>query len=1322
MKSFVAALVVLTSASFGAGEANRLTYLDDTSPFWPNPHTAKFITPQWIGEPGVDAVVILAIDDMREAAKYEAFLRPILDRLKLIDGRAPVSVMTNTVATDDPQFPAWLKEGVTIESHTLTHPCPCLGKATFDEASRVYHESVDLLTRIPGNKPVAFRMPCCDSMNSASPRFFAEIFNRTSPEGHWLSADSSVFTLPPGERFTKYFPAELRPPMTRAFGDYAGFIEDYPYPYVIGKLCWEFPCMVPSDWEAFNIMGPKSPTMLEDWKAALDYTVKAQGVFTAVFHPHGWSDPAQWVELIDYAQKTHGSRVMFLNFREALERIEKHALGGYTLRAANGDDHGVRLLDLNEDGFMDVVIGSKDRNTTRIWQPQEKRWTETSTPCEVGKARFGIVRDRAVSIVAPSGEWTWKENAWAKDKELSNGLPKPLPNGTLFRDFDHDGACELLSNNEIFAWNDESSRWTKADYSLPPDCAVLDAKGGDNGLRFTDLNGDGFDDVLQSNETGYAIYLWARTVRADLGWKRGWPHLVAKGGASPDSRDAKVLPFVKDGHDYGAWFHRNRIVWQNEALYLPDSEAFLRSYKDIIAFEVPPMKSQKDSLEAMRPRPGFTVELVAAEPLIESPVAFDWDAQGRLWVVEMRDYPSGMDGKGKPGGIVKVLTDRDGDGRYDDAQTFIEDLPFPTGIFPWRHGVLLGASKDILFAADTNGDGKADERRVLFTGFKEGNQQHRQNGYEWGLDGWIYGANGDSGGEIKSPGRNPLGADKPVSISGRDFRFRPDSGEFAPESGQAQYGRHRDDWGNWFGNNNSTWLWHYTIEDRYLRRNTQVAVKTTKQMLADYAESSRVFAANVPAIRFNQPQSVGHLTSGCSPAPYRDELFGPGFSTSVFICEPVHNAVHREVLESNGATFTSRRATDEQDREFLASADPWFRPVMAKTGPDGALYIADFHRFVLEHPEWIAPETQSRLDLRGGSETGRIYRVLPTGAKLRPIPNLSRLENTALAAALDSPNGWQRDTVHRLLFERNAKDTASDLAQLAEGAKNPKVRLQALAALESLQVLDANTVRNGLSDPHAAVRVQALRSSESLNASPAELLGDLVRLIEDPNFAVRRQLALTLGAFDNEQSRNALQQLAKRGGDQPQMKLAVQLAERSRGSTPAAFTEKPAATSQTSISLPKPDPGSRTKVIAKYGAVDSLKARPERGPELFRQSCIACHRYKGEGNEVGPDLAMVADKPTDWLLTAIFDPNAAIEDRYRAHIVKLTSGTELSGLIVTETSNNLVLRMIGGVDVPILRSNIASQQRAERSLMPDGFESVLNPQDIADLLAWLRKR
>lgn len=1317
MKSLPLLTLFLSATTAFSAVGNRLTYLDDSSPFWPTPQSPKLTTPQWVGEPGVDAVVVFAIDDMRDPAKYEAFLRPILDRLKRIepahggDGRAPVSIMTNVVKPEDPQLAAWLKEGLSLEVHTLAHPCPMLGKMSLDDAAKTYHGGVDLLASVPGNKPVAFRMPCCDSMNSASPRFFAEIFSRASERGHTLAIDSSVFTLPPGERFAKYFPTELRPPMKKTLGDYAGFIDDYPYPYVIGKTCWEFPCIVPSDWEAFNLLGAKSATMLDDWKAALDRIVEQRGVFTAVFHPHGWSGPEQWVEFIDYVEKTYGKRVKFLTFREALDRLEKNVLAGRTLRTNLGPDNGVRLLDLNADGYMDVVIGAANQPVTRVWDVKARRWNETKTPASFVRsgddgghttgAVFGVSGKGGEStLFAGEKAWTFRDGAWQANDKLAAGLPaKAL---VRFRDFDNDGVCEALTNDGIFTWSDKDQRWVVADYSLPEGVAPFDARGGDNGLRFIDLNGDGYDDVIQSNDAGYAVYLWAGVVKANLGWKHGWPHLVRKG---PAAANAKVLPFVKDGRDNGAWFHRGSIVWQNEAVATRESESVSRTFKDVIAFDVPLEKSPQDALAALRPRPGFSAELVASEPLIEGPVAFEWDAQGRLWVVEMRDYPLGMDGQGKPGGVVKMLTDTDGDGRFDKATTFLENLPFPNGILPWRDGLLISSAPSILFARDTNGDGRADETRVLFKGFKEGNQQHRLNGFEWGLDGWIYGANGDSGGEING-----------ISISGRDYRFRPDTGDFEPESGQTQYGRRRDDWGNWFGNNNPTWLWHYTISDAYLRRNPKLAVKTTKQILANYPDSTRVFAISELPIRFNQPQSAGHVTSGCSPCAYRDELFGAGFAMSVFSCEPVHNVVHREVLTPDGATFTSKRADDEQDREFLASTDPWFRPVMLKTGPDGALYVADFHRFALEHPEWIAPETQSRLDLRAGADKGRFYRVFPSGAKLRTPPNLAKLDNTALAAALDSPNGWQRDTTQRVLTERGAKDAAPVLRQLVAKAQNPKVRLQALATLGTLDALDSDTVRVALNDAHPAVRVQALRVSET---AKLDLLPALLAKVDDTEFTVRHQLALSLGAFRDERATTALALLAEREGSQAQMRLAILSSLQPDNPLFAKLNPAVTKSAPANIVLPKPSTPDRAKVIASYAPVAQLKGVASHGRELFQQQCAICHRLKGEGQEVGPDLAMVADKPTDWLLTAIFDPNAAIEDRFKAQTLKLKSGAEMAGLISAETANNVVLKLPGGSEVPVLRSDIASQQPSNRSLMPEGLETVLKPQDVADLLKYL---
>ncbi len=282
--SLVVSLVLCSSVA--AADGNRLTYLDEfCDPYYPHKDFPKLITPQWVGDKDVECVVVLAIDDMRDPEKYETYLRPILDRLKQIDGRAPVSIMTNQVDPKHERLQQWLKEGLSLEVHTFDHPCPCLAGGDFDKAKGTYDKCVDLLNEIPGNVPVAFRMPCCDSMNTPSPRFWMEIFNKTTEKNNFLTIDSSVFniitskdeTLPieitlneqGEERFRRYVP----------FPSFVNTIEDYPYPYVIGKLCWQFPCVVPSDWSAQHVQKPNNPDTVRDLKLALDACViKQRGV------------------------------------------------------------------------------------------------------------------------------------------------------------------------------------------------------------------------------------------------------------------------------------------------------------------------------------------------------------------------------------------------------------------------------------------------------------------------------------------------------------------------------------------------------------------------------------------------------------------------------------------------------------------------------------------------------------------------------------------------------------------------------------------------------------------------------------------------------------------------------------------------------------------------------------------------------------------------------------------------------------------------------------------------------------------------------------
>src|SRR5438552_13066332 len=550
----------------------------------------------------------------------------------------------------------------------------------------------------------------------------------------------------------------------------------------------------------------------------------------------------------------------------------------------------------------------------------------------------------------------------------------------------------------------------------------------------------------------------------------------------------------------------NRKMWvpNEETAHWPDKVEH-RSFSELLTIAEPPPKSPEVSLGAIRVRPGFKAELVVSEPLIVDPVAFDWGPDGKFWVVEMRDYPLGIPDSGgspdavkakasgsssrpspgvngyKPGGVVKYLEDTDGDGRFDKATVFLENVNFPNGIMAWRKGVLVSAAPEIFYAEDTNADGRADVRKPLLVGFNEGNQQHRVNGFEYGLDNWVYAANGGSGGNIRSEGTG-----KTAILRGHDLRFKTDTGELELVEGQTQFGRHRDDWGNWFGNENPTWLWHYFLAEHYLARNPELAVTTTRQVLANYPNSSRVFPVSRPQQRFNWPDAAGNLTSANSATPYRDTLFGADFASSIFISEPAQNVVHREILENNGVTFASHRAPDEQDREFLASADNWFRPTMLRTGPDGALYIADMYRRVIEHPEYFPEELKHRPDIRAGEDKGRIYRVYPEGAKLRPIPRLDQPGVTNLIKSLASANGWERDLAQRMLIWRDPPPPETELVRVWTEARNPRVRIQALSTLAGLGRMTESLAFDALSDRDSAVKEFAVRLIEPILRNPPE--------------------------------------------------------------------------------------------------------------------------------------------------------------------------------------------------------------------------------------------
>jgi putative membrane-bound dehydrogenase-like protein len=1552
MRRTLAVLLILvpTIANAQPSPGNRLAYLDEVDPYYPHKSFPKLITPQWVGEDGVDAVVILAIDDMRDPKKYEAFLRPILRRLKEIDGRAPVSIMTNQVDPNDPQLQAWLKEGLSLECHTLDHPCPFF-KDGFAKAKATYDKCVDLMSEIPNSKPVAFRMPCCDSLNTPSPRFYAEIFNKTTEKGKYLSIDSSVFNvftsndpelpreltqLPDGsDRFTRYLPAD------RSF---VNTIEDYPYPYVIGRLCWQFPCATPSDWQAQHLHKPNNPQTVKDWKAALECTVVKKGVMTMVFHPHGWIKNDQLVELVDYADKKYGKRVKFLNFREALERLERNAMGNQPIRhPKNGTDSGNRLLDLNSDGYMDVVLGQSDVTTTWIWQPSDNNWATTDFPallsyygkdylkCTVYHGAFAFFNgERNASLMWANSFAKFDGKKWTLANALKAGLtdddfivsttsPTGGDFGVRLIDIDGDGQPELIANDTVFSWSKEKKQWTLMPFRLPAGSSVLNSKVQDFGLRFVDIDGDGKLDVVFSNEKGYGVYLFK-----DM--NAGWSRQVMWGKAG----EPGSLPMIANkGENMGFFVHSNSLCWANEGTTLMPGLIARIPFQELLKQMDPPAMTPEASLKSIKPRPGFEVELMAAEPLLKSPVAFNFGPDGRLWVVEMGDYPLGADGKGSAGGRVKILEDTKGTGKFDKATLFLDGLHYPTAVLPWKKGAIVIAAPDIFYAEDTTGAGKADKKTILFTGFTKGNPQHLANGLVYGLDNWIYGANGDSGGEVMS-----VKTGQKVNIRGRDFRIKPDTGEIELQSGQTQFGRARDDWGNWFGNNNSQPMYHYVLDEHYLHHNPHLASPDPRVMVPVVPGNAPVYPIARILPRFNDPHTAGRFTSCCSAIIYRDNLFGPAFAGNMFVSEPVHNLVHREIVKPKGLSFTSYRATDEQQSEFLASLDNWFRPTTIQTGPDGALWIADMYRYVIEHPQWIPKDWQAKVDLRAGEDKGRLYRVFPVGAKPRALPRLDKMTTAELVACLESPSGWQRDMAQMLLVQRKDPQAVAAVKTLT-GSENPLARLHALWTLQGMGQLPAQDIVAFLKDAHPAIRKSAIRLIEPHMNSGIKLDLAGLGLDKDPDPQVRQQLACTLGAWvqhkevarllgnialadssdpymlacvfssvhdDNfpyfaefvvgaasntpasplmtqlvklataygqekglgvllgaisaprdgkysagqfaalagildglEDNKSSLKQwhdgapskvkklieeartmiavarkeaadptasieqkslaLALLGRDfdhqtedrktiagllapqtPPELQAAavatlarlrtsdvpVLLAAGWKGYGPALRNQvfdtllsrlewvNPTLDALEKKTIPPSEIDAirrqrlldhkvdavrerakklfaaatnvdRQKLIENYRPALAMKGDAVKGAALFKKSCAACHQLGGVGQAVGPDLAPEVNRPGEVLLTAILDPNQAVESRYISYTATTKGGKIVNGLIASETGSGLTLIAADGQKHTIARSDLDELVSTGKSLMPEGLEKDIAIADMADLIAFLRQ-
>ncbi len=926
--------------------------------------------------------------------------------------------------------------------------------------------------------------------------------------------------------------------------------------------------------------------------------------------------------------------------------------------------------------------------------------------------------------------------------------------------------------------------------------------------------------------------------------------------------------------------------------------------------------SPADSMKKMELVPGYTIELVAAEPDVVDPVAFTWDADGKLYVAEMGDYPANPGG-----GRIKLLVDKDGDGKPDGHTLFADGIPFPNGLLAHRDGILVTAAPDILYLKDTNGDGKADQREVILTGFNAGNQQLRVNGLAWNYDGWVYAANGRNGGNITSPKRPDAPA---VNIDRHDLRFKPDTGEVEAVAGFSQFGNAFDAVGNRFINWNTIPIRQVIFPLDVALRHPTFPPANDCEILTDPRQDNRVFPISDRPATFNK-EPAGYFNASCGLSIEKGGIFPQPDAGSAFVCEPLFNIVHRRRLIRTGVAFIGIRPETEQDREFLASRDPWFRPVFTQSGPDGCLYIADFYRQWVEHPDFVRPELRGSVSWDTGKEFGRVYRIRPTNENPRPVPKLTSEPSDRLITYLADPNGPVRDAARRLLLERNDRSVTPALRKLLINTRSTEFgRLNALSLL-ALWDEPTESLVNAFDDPSYSIsewtirflrhrsdadrwlptiwKRPSFRRYRAAGGNPHPIHFELILAAErlpadertsyliklpsgdpwcdaalasvaedaaiallaaqwDPanRFILPADLPATLARVAGRRETNPetstfhsivdkpdadrsneldlvagwLQGLADQGkpipssiGGTPMVewtalakakletpsvqapakseaiallsfdpspstsKLLIDLlaqpadlkvtqaclrAIRSRAGNEVAeglIKAWPAASpsikrellelllaraervpvlldaiDEGTILISEIDPDSKRRLLdlapaeRKEKATSQLgQASPDRsaviqavqsklppqgdiakGKEIFAKHCAGCHRSGDLGHRVGPDLAGMAAKSREQLLEDILDPNRQILPDYVAVSIVTNEGVTLTGLLAGETSTSITLRRAEGAIEEVARTQIEEFRGTGKSLMPEGFEQSIPPDQLAHLIAFLRNR
>ncbi len=500
------------------------------------------------------------------------------------------------------------------------------------------------------------------------------------------------------------------------------------------------------------------------------------------------------------------------------------------------------------------------------------------------------------------------------------------------------------------------------------------------------------------------------------------------------------------------------------------------------------------------------MELAAAEPLIKDPVDFEFNEEGDAMVLEMPGYPF----EDQQSRIV-ILKDKNNDGVYDDKVVFAEGLQLASSILPFRKGVLVAAPPYLLHVKDLNQDNKADAVDTLMGGFATENLQHNYNGLTYGLDNWIYGANGGNSGKPYWWGDTT----SVVDLRGQDFRFNLDT-KLLERLGESSggFGLGMDEFGHLFETHNTNHIASLVFPDRYLDKK-QLIKDHTLFTISDHEENglSRVYPVGEQDTRVNHPEQSGYFSGACGITYYGGGALGKEYENTVWVADVVLNLIHVDKIKPSGASFSASRMMDK--RELIASTDRAFRPVNMSVGPDGAMYLVDMYREVIEHPEWIPDEIEKGLDLEAGKDKGRIYKITRRETTVFDFKTFETIEG--MISNLNHSNQWVRKTAHRLLIESDLKEEQVNAIQRLAASENEMARLHALWVLHLKNKLGIDQLLKGLQDFSSGIRENALIIAENYLAKNEVVLEKVMSLCGDSDQRIRMQAALTLSTLPEDQ-------------------------------------------------------------------------------------------------------------------------------------------------------------------------------------------------------------